>query len=235
MMTIYLIVVMLLVLAAWLTQKIDLPGAFIGGAITLILLIAIGWLGLWLIGGFYISGTLASVWKFKEKQQYGIAEKNRAKRGMNNVLANAGLATLIGLFSLFFSDYHSHLEVLIAACFASATSDTLSSELGNVYGTRYVNIVTLKTDQKGKDGIISWEGILFGVLGSLFIALLYVMNRKFNEQFIIIVVAGLIGNLADSILGATLQQKAILNNHTVNVANTLIASVVAFVLQKLLV
>ena len=44
---------------------------------------------------------------------------------------------------------------------------------------------------------------------------------------VIIILAGLIGNLADSLLGATLERKGVLSNDAVNFLNTAIAALAA--------
>jgi uncharacterized protein (TIGR00297 family) len=112
----------------------------------------------------------------------------------------------------------------MAACFSSATADTLSSELGTVYGRKFYRITTLRPDKKGLDGVISFEGTLIGLCGSAVIAALYAI--PYNGQFFTtVVLAGTAGNLADSFLGAVWERKGRLSNDAVNFLNTLVAGI----------
>jgi uncharacterized protein (TIGR00297 family) len=114
--------------------------------------------------------------------------------------------------------------VLIAGSFSSATADTVSSELGSIYGSNFYDVLNFKKGQRGKDGIISWEGLLFGLAGSAVIAIIYACCTGWNRALVGIIAAGTIGNLADSVLGATLERKGLLRNDAVNFLNTVIAA-----------
>jgi uncharacterized protein (TIGR00297 family) len=138
-------------------------------------------------------------------------------------LANGGVAALGGLAAIYFSEARPALEVLMAATLSAATADTLSSELGMAYGSRYYNILTWRPDQRGLDGVVSLEGALIGVAGSTAIALLYAAAHGWNGGFWIILLSGTAGNLIDSILGASLERKGWLGNNMVNFLNTLAA------------
>lgn len=218
-----------------LSGKIDLAGGLVGGGIAYVLYAALGWFGIFLIGGFFGLGTAASVWKLRQKSRWGVAEARNARRGWRNVIGNAGAAAAIALIVLGWPEHTSVGGLLIAACFAAALSDTWSSEFGNVYGSRFYQVLSGKPGERGRDGVVSGEGSLAGLAGSVLIAILYGWFHGWGSAVAIIAFAGLMGNLTDSVLGATLERSGRLNNHSVNFLATLSAALLALLLgEKLL-
>ncbi len=180
---------------------------------------------------FFILATIATSWKANMKSALGLAEKDKGKRRACQVIANAGVAGLLGLLAWTYPEQAILFQLMMAAAFASATADTLSSEFGNVYGRKFYNILTLKKDIKGLDGVVSFEGTVIGLAGSVIIAAIYALPNGWSEGIIWIIIAGTTGNLSDSILGAALERKNLLNNNAVNFLNTAIAAFVAFLLD----
>ncbi|MBN8789280.1 MAG: DUF92 domain-containing protein [Terrimonas sp.] len=208
-------------------KKLTWAAAFTGCILALLIFAGAGYTGIAMMTTFFITGVIATSWKSSQKFKNGLAENKRGTRTANQVLANAGVPALTGV--LFLLDIISYpLSVLIiAACFSSAIADTVSSEMGNVYGRKYYNILTLKKDERGLNGVVSIEGFLFGLGGSILIAAIYGFNYGWNMYVMIIIICGTAGNILDSVLGATLERKHQINNNTVNFLNTLFAGVLA--------
>lgn len=223
----YLMVACLLGIASLLTRKITLWGAFAGALITFVLMQAFGLKGLLGIGVFFVLGTGVTGWKKAHKQAIGLAEANQGKRGYANVLANAATAFFLAILGIFLPSKLADYEVMMMASFAAALSDTVSSELGNVYGKQYFSVITWQKGKRGEDGMISGEGSLAGLLAAAVPAVLYFLINGQAYAVLVITLAGFVGNLSDSLLGASLQRKGFLNNHTVNFFNTLLAALLA--------
>ena len=214
-------------------KKLTLMGALMGGLIGLGVYAGAGFTGISWLGAFFSLGIAASMHKQNWKETAGVDDKKERVRTAGQVLANGGVAGLIGFASLLTPQHAAALQVMMAASFASATADTISSELGVVYGRHFYNIRTLKKDQRGLDGVISFEGTILGLFGSVLIAIIYAISLGISKNFVWIIIAGTTGNLADSYLGATLERAQILNNNAVNFLNTLVAALVAGLLLQL--
>jgi uncharacterized protein (TIGR00297 family) len=203
-------------------RKLTVIAALTGAAVAVLVFAGNGFTGLAMMTTFFILGSAATSVQSNTKKDLNADQKGG--RTAAQVLANAGTAALCGILILVLPVHAHVLRLMMAAGFASATADTLSSELGMVYGKRFFNIITLKPDARGLDGVISVEGTLIGVAGSVIIAIVYTIGLGWTINIIWIVVAGTLGNLADSILGAVFERKGIIGNNTVNFLNTLIAA-----------
>jgi uncharacterized membrane protein len=92
-----------------------------------------------------------------------LAQENEGKRSIRNVLANGGVAGILSFIAFILPEYHFTLFTMAIASFAVACSDTLSSELGNVYGRNYFNIISWKSAPRGVDGAVSaWKDCWLG-------------------------------------------------------------------------
>lgn len=208
-------------------KAISVSGAVAGGLIALAIYLGGGWMGVFLLGCFFVAGSLATRWQDAQKEALGVAQAAGGQRNWVNALANGGVAGALGLLGWASGWQVPLVYPMMAASIASATSDTLSSELGNLYGQRYWDIITWSAGKRGADGVVSLEGTLFGVAGSVLIALPVGYQVQSWSVLVMVAGAGFLGNCADSLLGATLQKQGWLNNHTVNFWSTLIAALIA--------
>ncbi|QMU27813.1 DUF92 domain-containing protein [Adhaeribacter radiodurans] len=207
--------------------KLTIFGAITGGLLGMAIYLGAGYTGIFMLGLFFILGTAATSWKQPYKQNLGLAEINKGRRTAGQAFANAGVAAILGLLAFFFPAKADLFRVMLAAGFASATSDTLSSELGNVYGRRFYHILTWQKGVRGLNGVISLEGTSFGMMGSALIGFLFGLGFGWSWAIVIIIIAGILGNFFDSVLGAALENKGYLSNDAVNLLNTLFAALIA--------
>jgi uncharacterized protein (TIGR00297 family) len=227
-----LILIAGVVVSAWL-KKLTPAAAITGGLLGWAIYAGVGYAGLILLALFFITGTAATSWKKKEKLQIKGAAAHQPTRRTGQVIANAGVAAIAGLLATLIPACRPLFFLMIAGALSSAAADTLSSELGMVYGRRFFNILTWKPDERGLDGVISIEGLVIGMAGSVLIALAYGLLVNWDTRFawdprvLIIVIAGTIGNLADSYLGALFERRGLMSNDAVNFLNTFIAAACA--------
>lgn len=215
-----------IVTASIVFRKLTVAGALTGGILAGLLYKGAGITGIVMLGAFFVAGSAATAFGRSRKEQLGIAEENKGQRNAGQVLANGGVAALAGLLAWLYPQQAPLWQMAMAASLASASADTLSSEMGSVYGRSFYNILTFKKDKCGLDGVVSLEGTLWGIAGSALIALIFVIAYGFSALALWIVLAGFIGNIIDSILGASLERKGWLQNNQVNFLNTLIGALV---------
>ena len=209
------------VTASIVSKKLTAAAAITGGLLGWLVYAGGGYTGLGILVLFFILGTAATSWEKKEKLSIRANAGHQSTRTVGQVVANAGVAALAALLALVLPSQKQLFQLMLAGSMSAAMADTLSSELGMVYGRRFYHILTWKLDEKGQDGVISIEGLLIGIGGSAIIALVYA------HSFLVIILAGTIGNLADSLLGALFERRKLLSNNAVNFLNTLIGALAA--------
>jgi uncharacterized protein (TIGR00297 family) len=214
------------VAASIIFRKLTVAGALTGGCLAGLLYAGAGVGGIIMLAAFFIAGSVATAFGRRKKEQLGIAEKNKGQRTAWQVLANGGVAALAGLLSWLHPEQSALWQLAAAASLASASADTLSSELGSIYGKSFYNILTFKKDTCGLDGVVSLEGTLWGIAGSAMITVIYIAFYGYSTLAFWILLAGFTGNIADSVLGASLERKGWLTNDPVNLLNTLVAALV---------
>jgi uncharacterized protein (TIGR00297 family) len=212
-------------------RKLTRSGGVMAAGVALLVAAGSGYGGLLLLGAFFVLGVTATGHQRHRKVLPG--EQHPEQRTAAQVFANGGMAAIMALLAIINPDCEDMYLTMLAASLAAATADTLSSELGMVYGRNFYNILTFKKEAKGLDGVISLEGTLLGAAGAGILALLYGICFGMDETVWFVGVAGIAGNLADSLLGATLERKHLIGNDMVNFGNTLFAALVAMVLYLL--
>lgn len=155
---------------------------------------------------FFFSSSLFSRLNSQRVKRNQSEKEISTVRNHWQVLANGGISVVFSILYLLTSDqlfYFFYLAALSVVC-----SDTWSTEIGTRVKSDTYNILNLKLVDQGFSGGISIDGSLGGIAGSIIIALSGFLLIEFNiKYFVIIIVSGILGNVADSILGAWLQVK----------------------------
>ncbi len=214
-------------LIAYRLRWVDASGAVVGGALATVITACLYFPGLWVFGAFFVLGSLATRLGSTQKQALGIAQGAGGRRGARNALANAGVPAVLAVFAVT-TAATGPLSVAFVAAFAAATADTLSSEIGQVWGGKPVMITSGRPMPRGTDGGITWVGSLAGLLGGGAVATLgWVVGLYGATAMFWVLLASIVGNLLDSWLGATLEGRGLLDNEAVNFTSTLVASLLA--------
>jgi len=211
------------------TKKLTTAAAITGVICGTVIYLGVGYAGLALLAAFFFCGTLSTIWGRKAKE--GLDKPgDSVQRKPGQVLANAGAATIMSFLAMIFPEYAVVLLLMAAGSFASATADTLSSELGVLYGKRFYNCLSWKKDTRGLDGVVSLEGTLIGVAGAGLISLIYALFTLADSRIFILIFAGFAGNFSDSVMGASLERRNFLSNDWVNFLSTLFAAGITLLL-----
>ncbi|WP_457753185.1 DUF92 domain-containing protein [Thermococcus sp.] len=183
---------------------------------------------------FVVMGVLSTRYKYSDKLKIGIAEGKKGIRSWRNVLGN-GLAA--GIFVMF--EHVFQQDFLWAATFASiatANADTLASELGKILGKKPRIITNLKPAKPGSNGAVSFQGELFAFIGALAIAFIAAEITQYKWQMLLAtLLGGFIGCNIDSIVGATLENRGIIDNNGTNFIATIVGGVIGGIIFLALV
>lgn len=174
-------------------------GCFVG--------LGFGFKGLLVLGGFFITASLLSAYKISEKQ--GVIEllAKGAKRDHIQVIANGGVAALLGISYYFYATEVILISFLIVI--ASNTADTWASEIGVLSKQKPFSIKSFSRVPQGTSGAVSLLGTIAALFGALFITTIssFFFKEITLKLFILIVICGFLGNIFDTILGAFFQVK----------------------------
>lgn len=207
---------LVLAVAAILTRALDYKGIFIGLALAYITLITQNVYWLIILLGFFVVATWATRCHEKRKLRYK-TEKQRI-RTVKHVLANGGVAVLMASFGyvyglpIFFFGFIGAL--------ATATADTLSSEIGMLSKKAPRLITTFKHVPTGTEGAVSLLGTAIAFVAAGFIGVLGLLVLNSYKIVVIAIAVGAIGCFIDSYIGATLETKGYVKNWGTNLIAT---------------
>jgi uncharacterized protein (TIGR00297 family) len=223
-----------LALAAFAAKGVGRSGALWGWVLGTLLFGLAGWRGFLMLLVFFVLGTATTKCGYARKAALGIAQDRGGRRGARNAFANVS-AGLIFAFLAVSTGHPALMTVAMVAAFATATCDTVSSEIGQAYGRRHYLITTFRRVRPGTDGAVSLEGTLSGWIGAAVVA---VVAREIGLIDLPAVAAVVIGAVAgatfESYLDALSRGRLRLDNELVNFLNTLVGALVGAALYAVL-
>lgn len=198
-----------------------MSGALAGSAVAFIM--AIRDLRMFLALIIVFSVTLAATRVgYARKQQLRTAEP-AGGRTAAQAMANLGIAALVVAIA------PATWPLLALAALAEAAADTSSSEIGMAFPGKTVLVTNFKPIPAGTDGGISLFGTLAACLGAITVAAAALLSGLVTpRQAAVIVLAGFLGTMVDSLLGSLFERRGWLNNDLVNLLSTAAAAGLAW-------
>lgn len=222
-------------LAAYFARSIDVSGAVSAVIIGTCITAGTGLAGLAVMMAFFVVGSAVTKLGYRIKAARKIAQEKGGARGWRNAWANGGVAALLALVAGAAPPGLRELLVMAyAAAVATAAADTCSSEIGKAYGRRTFLITTLRPVPPGTEGAVSLEGTLGGLAGGLVVASvgaglgLYSAGMAFY-----VAIGGLLGSLAESVIGTVAERRGWLDNDLLNALNTALGAALTVGLVRL--
>ncbi len=217
-------------LLALALKTVSRSGAAVGFVLGTAVYLGYGYKSFLILLSFFVLGSMATRLGYAAKAARGIAEWRKGARSWREALAN----TLAGaFFALLVITTHQEAAFLVAlvAAFSEAAGDTVSSEIGQWLSPRAYLITTFKPVPAGENGGVSLAGSVAGLVASaLVIGLGYGLGLCGKGGAALALGAAIVGNLLDSVLGATLERRGLVTNGIVNFAGTSFAGGLALAL-----
>ncbi len=232
-------------LARWL-HAVSVSGAITGALVSYLLYAFAGRGAFVALVGVFVLTWISTQLGHARKLNLGKAER-RGGRAASQVLANLAVPALCAAaLPLLRSTPNTQayfrsvgtaetlLLVGLSAGLSEAAADTVSSECGVAWSDKVRLITIWKPVPPGTDGGVSAPGTLAGAIAALAVAGICRAVRLISLTTVPIVAGtAVLGMMFDSLLGATLEQRQIVGNNTVNFLSTAFAALAAMALSLL--
>jgi uncharacterized protein (TIGR00297 family) len=222
---IYVILLFILGFITYYRKSLDLFGSAVMIIMGIVIIFSAGANWLLLIVLFLVMSLVATKFSKKYKMSLGEFEGRRASK---NVISNGVVACFMAAFGGYFSPFVGGFIGAIA----TATADTLASEIG-VLDPHPRLITTLQKVDPGTNGAVSVLGTTVGIIGAAIIGIAsYFLGIMPNPLMAIVVsiISGTVGCFMDSILGAVFENHGFLTNEHVNLMATIVGALVGILL-----
>ena len=220
--------VLLLFILGFITYKrksLDLFGSAVMIIMGIIIIFSAGANWLFLIILFLVMSLLATKYSKKYKMSLGEFEGRRTSK---NVISNG----VVACFMAAFGGYYLPFVGGFIGAIATATADTMASEIG-VLDKHPRLITTFQKVDPGTNGAVSVLGTAVSIVGAAIIGiaafLLGIISNPLSAVAISIV-SGTVGCFVDSILGAVFENHGFMTNEHVNLLATIFGAIVGILL-----
>ena len=187
-------------LAALRLKTLTRGGALGAAAIGTCTFGALGWPGAAVLFAFFVPAVALSRFGRVSKGALRDVGKHGARDG-SQVLANGAIAAACALAALV---HALPFAAAFAGAFAAAAADTWGTEIGTLARSRPRSLRTFRPIATGLSGGVTWLGTLAQCAGGTVVAAVAAITGV--AGFVPVAAGGIAGALADSALGATLQE-----------------------------
>lgn len=190
----------------YLLQYLDFSGAVSGGLLAFSLVAVGGWM--WLVPSFAFFVLSSGLSKFRKGRKTAVSTQGKgSRRDAGQVYANGGVGWVLLLAHIVLPSPVLYWGFIGA--FAAATADTWSTEIGTLSKRQPRMITNWQKVKAGTDGAITPAGTSAALLGALAIGVCTLPFISHDYVYVLtsVSLAGLLGALLDSLLGATLQRR----------------------------
>ncbi len=200
-------------------------GGAIGGLIIGTLVLMMGGVDFFiLLIAFFVLATLATRIGFHEKALMGGAQENQGRRGAKHAAANCAVPLAAAILYGSFNGADDWLAIFYCAAVATALSDTVSSELGQLFGRNPFMPGSFQIATPGTPGAISVEGTLWGMGAAVLFAILACTTQTISFNALPAVAIGAwVGFFGESYITAKWKEEGVdVSNEWMNTLNTII-------------
>jgi len=167
---------------------------------------AAGWVWCTLLLAFFVSSSVLSRWRQREKaaRTNGLVERG-GERDAWQVLANGGVFALCALGALLVP---SPLWIVAGAgALAGATADTWATEIGTAIGGQPYRVLGWRPARAGTSGAVTTAGSVAMLAGAALLGVTATLGGVGNPGSAAVFIGGVAGALADTLVGATVQER----------------------------
>lgn len=222
---VYVLLLFILGFITYRRKSLDLFGTAVMIIMGIVIIFSAGANWLLLIVLFLVMCLAATKYSKKYKRSLGQFEGRRTSK---NVISNG----VVACFMAAFGGYYLPFVGGFIGAIATATSDTLASEIG-VLDKHPRLITTFQMVDPGTNGAVSVLGTTIGIVGAAIIGIAaYLLGILANpvSSILVSIISGTIGCFMDSILGALFENRNLLTNEHVNLLATIVGAIVGILL-----
>ena len=186
---------------------LTLPGAVAATVIGGVSILAgWGWAAL-LILYFVVAVALSRLGADAKARRTDSVVAKAGGRDAVQVLANGGVFALAAFAAAHATSTHAALLAAAAAgALAASASDTLATEVGTLVGGEPRSITHWRTVPAGTSGGVTIAGSL-AMIGGAFLIAFAALGMRLTPHVVAVALGGIAGAVADSLLGALLQER----------------------------